>query len=120
MPITTSTALPCRVSLGSQHQPQHGQYRSNREMPANQYELRRLADRRHERNLVELMGDGVEGRCDPAVPNIEPSAGRRHGCRQQGKEEPATVRSLRHPIGPWAHGETLCDRIDLKIMVSPP
>ena len=29
--------------------------------------------------------------------DVEPRAERRHGCRQQGKGEPAPVRSRRHP-----------------------
>ena len=51
------------------------------------------------------MGDRVEGRGDPAVSHVQPGASRRHGCREQGKAEPATVRSRRHPWGPRAHEE---------------
>ena len=110
-----------RIRPGRQQQPEYDQYRSNREMPANQNELGWPADRRHERNLVELVGDCVESRCDPAVPHVEPSASRRPRLSSTGQGG-ASDRSV--PPSPYwslcARG-TLCDRSAPRtIMVSPP
>ena len=46
-----------------------------------------------EGHFVELMGDRVEDRCDPAVPNIEPGA--------EGREAAAAaVRESQRPLDP--------------------
>ena len=94
---------PCRLSQPPPARPSDQQDRSDREMPADEDELRRPADPRQERDLVELMGDGVEGRGDPAVPSIEPGAERRRDRRARPRE--ASARRSRHH--PWRSSRSI-------------
>ena len=55
-------------------EPQYEPDRSDREVPADEDQLRRPANRGQERDFVENMGDCLKRRRDPGVAYLQPGA----------------------------------------------
>ena len=82
-------APPVPAEPGADQQAEDQQPEQTARCHADEDELRRAGgSRARSGNLVELMGDGVEGRRDPAIPEVEPGGGERPQRRDQGKGNP--------------------------------
>ena len=94
---------------GCQHQAGHEHRRADRQVPADEDELGGPAEPGQDRDLVELVGDRVEGRRDPPVSDVEPRGQDRRRRPRAGPARPLAAWIAASPMSPGGP-ETACDR----------